>query len=124
METIITWVFICTTVLSEGMLKYKASGHSWFKALLASTETLIICVVSLLVIALVVGIVHDAIMSAIDMPTARRRAKIEARFPGTRATLFGASKWLVTDTATGRTRCEIAQDGVTVIAGDIENQRR
>jgi hypothetical protein len=115
-ETVITWSMICAFAFSVGARLYESSGHSWVLALLGGAAALVVALVVLMVLGLLAGILHEAIQFAKERPSVRRRERIEARFPGTRVTPYGEGKWLVTDIATGSTSCEIAQDGVTVIA--------
>jgi hypothetical protein len=125
METslnVITLSIIGALAAGIGARQYETSGHSWPQALLAATAALAAALVVLMLIAFLIGMLHEAITFAKGRPNMRRRERIEARFPGARVTLLSGGKWLVTDIATGRTLCEIGHDGVTVISGDCGEQ--
>ncbi|CAB3732991.1 hypothetical protein LMG22037_05758 [Paraburkholderia phenoliruptrix] len=63
---------------------------------------------------LLIAIAARPVVTYMMIRTERRRVAIEARYPRTRVTALSRGKWLVTDLDTGKTRCELERDGVTI----------
>lgn len=63
---------------------------------------------------LLIGILARPVITFMAIRAARRRIAIEARYPRTRVTALSRGKWLVTDLDTGKTRCVLERDGVTI----------
>ncbi|ASW03900.1 hypothetical protein [Paraburkholderia aromaticivorans] len=85
-------------------------GHS-AKSALEITGALLI---GPLVLFLLIGILARPVVTFMAIRAERRRISIEARYPRTRVTALSSGNWLVTDLDTGKTRCELERDGVTI----------
>ncbi|WP_176000209.1 hypothetical protein [Burkholderia vietnamiensis] len=85
-------------------------GHS-AKSALEITGALL---VGPLVLFVLLGILARPVVTFIAIRAERRRITIEARYPRTRVTALSKGKWLVTDLDTGKTRCVLERDGVTI----------
>ncbi|MFC0698079.1 hypothetical protein [Paraburkholderia humisilvae] len=85
-------------------------GHSARSAL----EIAAAVFVGPLVLLLVIRILARPVVTFLVIRAERRRVSIEARYPRTRVTSLSSGNWLVTDLDTGKTRCELERDGVTV----------
>lgn len=85
-------------------------GHS-AKSALEITAALLVGPV---VLFLLIGIMARPVVTFMAIRAEQRRIEIEARYPRTRVTALSSGKWLVTDLDTGKTRCELERDGVTI----------
>ncbi|MBN3776983.1 hypothetical protein G3O06_05290 [Burkholderia sp. Ac-20345] len=85
-------------------------GHS-AKSALEITGALL---VGPLVLFVLLGILARPVVTFMAIRAERRRIAIEARYPRTRVTALSRGKWLVTDLDTGKTRCVLERDGVTI----------
>ncbi|HDR9761520.1 hypothetical protein KDX16_15655 [Burkholderia vietnamiensis] len=66
------------------------------------------------VLFVLLGILARPVVTFMAIRAERRRISIEARYPRTRVTALSKGKWLVTDLDTGKTRCVLERDGVSV----------
>ena len=65
-------------------------------------------------LVLLIAIVARPVVTFMVIRAERRCIAIEARYPRTRVTALSGGKWLVTDLDTGKTRCVLGRDGVTI----------